>query len=128
MVHAEFKKLDEENVINLNAKKRDLMIDFLSCYPEIITKSASHVAVSSGFIDNSMIDSRSSSYPYMHAIIKTCKTKEFTHKYEQIIKDNSTALYEEHYKFGMISDALLEGFDFYLDRTYIGSIVSITSE
>ena len=68
------------------------MIDFLSYYPEIITKSASHVAISSQFIDNSMINSRSSSYPDMNAIIKVCKTKELTYKYEQIIKDNFALL------------------------------------
>ena len=62
----------------------------LLCYALIITKSASYVAVSYGL--NDMIDSRSSSYPDMNAIIKVCKTKELTYKYEQIIKDNFALL------------------------------------
>ena len=75
-----------------------------------------------------MIDPQISSYPDMTAIIKTCKTKMFMPKYEHIINDNITALYEEQSIFGMLSDEFFEGFDLCLDRNNFGSIVSRTSE
>ena len=128
VVSTEFKKLDSEGVLNLNVKKRSAMVDFLACYPDIIMKSASHKAVSSGFADNGMIDEQTSSYPDMNAIMRTCKSKAFTKKYEQIIGDNFTELYEEQSKHGILSDSFLEKFDFLVDKKYDGSIVSRTSE
>ena len=120
--------MDNEGILNLNAKKRSAMVDFLACYPDIIMKSASHKAVSSGFADNGMIDEQTSSYPDMNAIMRTCKSKAFTKKYEQIIGDNFTELYEEQSKHGILSDSFLEKFDFLVDKKYDGSIVSRTSE
>lgn len=57
--------------------KRSVMVNFSSCYPDIIMKSVSHKAVSSSFADNGMIDEHTSSYHDMNAIMRTCKSKAF---------------------------------------------------
>jgi len=47
------------------------LVDFLSCYPTILSKAAPHNAATAGFIDNGMIDTESYSYPDLNSIVNT---------------------------------------------------------
>ena len=52
----EFSKLKEQGTLNLKSIKESALLDFLSCYPSIISKAAPTEAVACVFIDDDMID------------------------------------------------------------------------
>ena len=65
-------------MLKLAAKKLGSLIDFLLCYPTILSKAAPHNAATARFTDNGMIDTKSYSYPDIDSLVKTCKTAKFT--------------------------------------------------
>ena len=75
--------------------KHSALIDFLICFPSILSKSAPHGAAGAGFVDNSMVDIKLFSYPYLHAIIGIYKTVKFTTEMDKIVINNCNELYKE---------------------------------
>ena len=127
IVSLEFRRLENEGILKLASKKLSSLVDFLSCYPTILSKAAPHDAATAGFIDNGMIDSQSYSYPDLHSIIKTCKTIKFSNEMIRCVSSNFTAIYEEQVKTGHLHDDFMEGYGFKVDRNYVGEIIKRAS-
>ena len=71
------------------------MIDFLSYFPSIFSKSALHDAAVDDFIDNDIVDSKLFLYSDLHTLIRIYKTVKFTTKVDRIVRNNFNELYEE---------------------------------
>ena len=92
------------------------LIDFISCYPTILSKAAPHDAVTAGFLGNGMIDGSSYTYPDMNSIIKTCKTVKFTNLMLSSVSKNFNEIYEEQLRTGHLKDDFIEKYGFKVDR------------
>ena len=119
----EFHRLENSGILILASKKLSSLVDFLSCYPTILSKAAPHNAATAGFIDNGMIDTMSYSYPDLNSIVKTCKTVKFTNEMLGCIGKNFTAIYNEQVRTGHLNDQFMEGYGFKVDRNYAGDII-----
>ena len=119
----EFKRLENEGVLKLSSKKLSSLVDFLSCYPTILSKAAPHDAVTAGFVDNGMIDCKSYTYPDLFSIVKTCKTVKFTNEMISRVSRHFTEMYEEQIRTGHLHDEFMEGYGFKVDRNYEGDII-----
>ena len=108
---------------NTSLKKLGSLVDFLSCYPTILSKATPHNAATTGFIDNGMIDTESYSYPDLYSIVKTYKTVKFTNGMLGLISKNFTAIYEEQVRTGHLNDQFMEGYGFKFDCNYAGDII-----
>ena len=60
-------------MLHLKGTKEGALIDFLTCYPSVISEAAPTDEVSCGFVDNGMIDISAYSLPYYTSIIRTYK-------------------------------------------------------
>ena len=81
-----FKKFDQNGSLCLSSTKKGSLIDFLLCYPNIISKAISHNSITSGFVDNGMIYCGSYMYPDLHRIFNTCKSKHYIKPCERVVK------------------------------------------
>ena len=120
IVENEFRRLENKGILKLASKKLGSLIDFISCYPTILSKAAPHNAATARFIDNGMIDAKSYSYPDIDSLVKTCKTTKFTKEILGTISKKFKSMYDEQVKIGHLSDDFMEGYGFKVDLNYVG--------
>ena len=120
--------MKSEGKLILSTTKYNALVDFLSCYPTVISKAAPHDATSAGFVNNGQLDSRSYCYPDMTKILGTCKTAQFTMEMERRVKANFIELYKEQVKYGMLTDDVMEHYKFRTDRDFNGKEVRRVSQ
>jgi hypothetical protein len=117
-----FKKLKSEQALNLSLVKEQALIDFVSCYPSILSRSACPSSVAKGFLCNGMIDKSSRNWPDMKAILSTCKNTKLIEEEAKIIQ-SFLILYEEQGEKGHLSDEFLEELRFTPDKNLAGNTV-----
>jgi hypothetical protein len=118
-----FKKLKAERALNLSLVKEQALIDFVSCYPSILSRSACPTSVAKGFLYNGMIDKNTKNWPDMKAILSTCKNTKLTEEEESKIIQLFPLLYEEQCEKGHLSDQFLEELGFTPDKNFAGNTV-----
>ena len=116
----ELRRLENRGVLKLAPKKLSSLVEFLFCYPTILSKAAPYNAATAGFIDNDMINSKSYSDPDLDSLVKTCKTVKFTTQILGTIGKKFTSIYEEQVRTGHLSDQFMEGYGFKVDLNYVG--------
>jgi hypothetical protein len=98
--------------------KEQALIDFVSCYPSILSRSACSTSVAKGFLYNGMIDKNTKNWPDMKAILSTCKNRKLNEEEEEIIQFLFPILYEEQCDKGYLSDEFLEEIGFIPDKNF----------
>ena len=81
--------------LKLSAIKHSDLINFLSCFPSVLSKSAPHDAAGDGFVDNGMVNSKLFSYPDLHTLIGICNTVKFTTEVDRTVRNNLNEVYKE---------------------------------
>lgn len=127
LLRCEFSKLKEEGKLNLKSLKESALLEFLPCYPSIISNAAPTEAVACGFIDNVMIDMGTYSFPDYNSILRTCKSP-LTRDMERIVEEKFNELFVEQTTFGILFDSFMSSMGIIPDRNYLGFNVSRTSE
>ena len=61
----------------LSGTKNGAMVDFVSCFPETISKSGTKDTCKTGFVGNGMCDTESHIYLDMHNILNKYKEKRY---------------------------------------------------
>jgi len=128
IVTDELMKHKKRGKLKLSATKHSALIDFLSCFPSILSKAAPYDTAAAGFLDNGMVDSKLFSYPDLHTLIGTYKTIKFRTEVERIVNNNFNKLCEERLRAGQLPDTSMESFGFCLDTHYEGDWVMRVSE
>ena len=127
-----FKSFKSNGWINLSATKEQALLDFLSCYPAILSKCASANSVQKGFVYNGMVDNNTKNWPDMNSILATCKNLKLRREEEEKIIESFPKLYEEQMEKGHLSDEFFEGLGFKPDKNYSGKevrrLAGITNE
>ena len=119
--------------VDLSYKNKEALIDFLTCYPSMLGKSATCKGVQLGFLSNGQIDTDSHYWPDFHKILKTCKNKDLL-KASNIekIKTHFKQLYEYQVEHGHVPDSVLEITELPKDKDLQGNVVerlaTITNE
>jgi hypothetical protein len=104
--------------------KEQALIDFVSCYPSILSKSACFTSVAKGFLYNGMIvDKSTKNWHGMKAILSTCKNMKLTEEEEAKIMQLFPLLYEEQCRRGHLSDEFLEELRFTPYKNFAGNTV-----
>ena len=98
-------------VLNLNAKKRASLIDFISTLPELTTKAATRGNILHGFYESGLIDRTKSRYPVVLKILGTCRSSIPKELY-QIVIDNFTYLYNVMMEQGWIPEDVFSDLGF----------------
>ena len=127
VVSKSFKTWKKQDRINLSLTKEQALVDFISCYPSILSRSVSPSSVAKGFMYNGMVDLKSKHWPDMKGILATCKNIALTNQEEGRVKQLLPKLYEEQMQKGHLSDDFLEGLGFHPDRNYSGDTVRRTA-
>jgi hypothetical protein len=84
------------------------LIDFITCAPEILTKSATATNIREGFLEAGFIDRKSYSCPDIEQIIYgTTRRNIFQEEYDNVLR-NFTSLYKYAAKHGHVPDDILE--------------------
>ena len=122
-----FKKLKQERSLNLSLVKEHALIDFVSCYPSILARSACPSSVAKGFLYNGMIDEKTKHWPDMKAILRTCKNIKLTEEKEDNIIQLFPKLYSEQMEKGHLSDDFLENLGFVPDKNFADETVRRTA-
>ena len=102
----------------MSAIKHSDLINFLSCFPSVLSKSAPYDAAEAGFVDNGMVNSKLFSYPDLHTLIGICNTVKFTTEVDMIDNKNFNNLYKEQLRVGQLTDTFMKRFGFLLDINY----------
>ena len=114
--------------LKLPTTKYNALVDFLSCYPTILSRAAPHDSTGAGFVSNGMLDDLTYCYPDLYKILQTCKTFKYTNEMEELVRSNFAELYEEQIRAGILSDNFMEGFGFLRDRDFNGNEIRRISE
>ena len=118
-----FLELSEKEELELAPLKQKALIDFLGCYPSIVSRACPTDSVARGFLLNGMIDKGSLAWPDIGAMLQTCKNKPRMNAHQGIIESKFSILYEEFQKKGIISDTFMMEAGIETDRNYLGEEV-----
>ena len=113
-----FSDMKERGILDLVDKKESALVDFLGCYPSIVSKACPTESIAKGFILNGMIDSTSLSTPDISMILNTCNDKQSMNAHHQLIESSFPRLYEEFSQKGHLGDKILEECGFGCDMNY----------
>ena len=113
-------------VLNLNAKKKTSLIDFISTLPELTTKAATRGNILHGFYESGLIDRTKSRYPVLLKILGTCHSSIPKELYQKVI-DNFTYLYNVMMEQGWIPEDVFSDLDFPQDKDVSGCEVLRTA-
>ena len=106
----------------LKSTKREALIDFISCFPDILSHSVSARAIKDGFLENGMIDKDSHSFPDFNAMLATCCRDPKIEEYE-VCRNSFPSLLQHQLKHGHIPDKIFEATGLPKDRNYAGEEV-----
>ena len=107
IVYKALKKASKSGKLNLKATAEAALIDHISCYPGMITRSAPADVVTKGFIENGMVDKKTQQFPDFYKLLKTCRRK-VTKEEENLCKDSFGPLYNYMAKHGHVPDEVFE--------------------
>ena len=86
IVQQTFVKLHEEQSLDLKAKKKKSLIDFVASIPAMIIKAATRDNIQHRFIANGFVDEKYKRYPDFNKILTTCRRNPKTDDYNRCIK------------------------------------------
>ena len=106
-------------VLNLNAKKKTSLIDFISTLPKLTTKAATRGNILHGFYESGLIDRTKSRYPVLLKILGTYRSTLPKEVYQSVI-DNFTHLYRIMMEQGRIPEDVFDDLGFPHDKDVNG--------
>ena len=84
-IYKELQKEHEVRELILKPTKKNGIIDFCSCVPEMTSKAANRNNILHGFKENGMIDRQFLQYPDFHQMLSTCRRDPTKEEYQLCI-------------------------------------------
>jgi len=114
LVSTMFTKLSKDGKIALKPSKKNALINFLSCVPEIVTSAAKRDFIIKGFLTPGMMNDKYKRYPNIDTILPTCRRNPSQQEYS-LCHSAFAPLLKRFRIEGYIDDSYLQQLGFPID-------------
>lgn len=120
LITVAFSRLAKEGRLVLNPTKLKVLIDFISCQPQVITKALTRDNIMHGFFEAGYIDKVRFWFPDFNKILTTCRTDPTIFEYN-LCRNYFNNLMELYVKCGHIEDSEFEKLQFCVNSDPVGN-------
>ena len=113
-VHDQLMEVDKKGDLSFSRDKRNCILNFIVCLPEILLRCVSTGGIMQGFVEGGAVDKETHTWPDFNKILAGCRRK-VTLKEVSSIKDNFTQLYDTFSRLGKILEEVFDELGFVED-------------